>query len=179
MRRPVDEALIGRFCRQFGREAKANGRVYFTGGVSAVLHGWRDSTIDLDIRISPEQDVLFRAIPALKESLEVNVELASPADFLPELPGWEDRSQFIVQEGALAFYHYDFYSQALSKLERGHRKDLDDVRAMTANGLVDPRRLLELFQRIESELYRFPAVDPPTLRRRVETLAARASDPGQ
>jgi|AP82_1055514.scaffolds.fasta_scaffold451737_2 hypothetical protein len=45
-----------------------------------------------------------------------------------------------------------------------------------SNGRVyftgDAPRLLELFQRIESELYRFPAVDPPTLRRRVEALAA-------
>jgi hypothetical protein len=44
---------------------------------------------------------------------------------------------------------------------------------MVARGLVDPRRLLELFATIESELFRFPAVDPPSLRAKVERLAAR------
>jgi hypothetical protein len=47
---------------------------------------------ELDIRIVPESDALLRAIPGLKEKLSINVELASPEDFLPALPGWQDRS---------------------------------------------------------------------------------------
>lgn len=108
---------------------------------SAVLHDWRPSTIDVDIRIVPENDRILRAIPNLKERLRINVELASPLDFLPPLPGWEDRSPFITREGVLSFHHFDFYSQALSKLERGHRKDLADVQMMISAGLVDPQRL--------------------------------------
>jgi hypothetical protein len=34
--------------------------------------------------------------------------------------------------------------------------------------LIDPRRALEYFERIEPELYRFPAVDAPSFRRAVE-----------
>src|SRR4029450_3378118 len=66
------------------------GRAFLTGGATAVLHGWRASTIDVDVVFRPESDALLRAIPALKEGLELNVELASPAHFIPELPGWEE-----------------------------------------------------------------------------------------
>ena len=37
--------------------------------------------------------------------------------------------------------------------------------------LVEPGRLLELFEGIEDELFRFPAVDPASLRAAVESLA--------
>lgn len=170
MRRPVDEELVRVFFREFGAEAKRQSRVYFTGGVTAVLYGWRQSTVDLDLRIIPEQDSLFRAIPTLKERLKINIELASPADFLPELPGWQERSKFIAREGRLSFYHYDFYAQALSKVERGHDKDLIDVQEMVQRNLIKPAKALELFEAIEPELYRFPAVDPKRLRDRVESI---------
>ncbi|MFN8547489.1 MAG: hypothetical protein U0527_05835 [Candidatus Eisenbacteria bacterium] len=107
----------------------------------------------------------------MKELLLVNVELACPADFLPELPGWADRSVFIKDVGVGSFYHYDFYAQALSKIERDHQKDRDDVAAMLAEGLVEPSRLMLLFEAIEPGLFRFPAVDPG-LRRRVERVVA-------
>jgi hypothetical protein len=170
MRRPVDEELVQAFCRGYGSEAKTSGRVYFTGGVSAVLYGWRQSTVDLDIRVIPEQDSLFRAIPALKESLSVNIELASPADFLPELPGWEDRSKFIAREGRLSFYHYDFYSQALSKLERGHAKDVEDVQAMLERKLIQQDKVYGLFEAIEPELFRYSAIDSKRLRRQIDVF---------
>ena len=57
----------------------------------------------------------------------MNIELAAPDQFIPELPEWRDRSQFIESIGKVDFYHYDFYSQALAKLERGHDRDLKDV----------------------------------------------------
>ena len=167
MRRPVDEALIRRFLRAFGAEAKEETRLYFTGGVTAVLHGWRESTVDLDIRFFPEGDNLYRAIPELKESLHLNIELAAPSDFIPELPGWRDRSAFIAREGKVSYYHYDYYAQALAKIERGHDRDVEDVNHMIEDGLVEPDKARDLFQAIEPNLYRFPAVDPRRFRERV------------
>ncbi len=154
--------------RALGEEASHETRVYFTGGVSAVLMGWRHSTIDLDIEIVPERDDILRAIPALKERLEINVELAAPSHFIPALPGWEDRSLFIAKEGPVAFHHYDFYAQALAKIERGHEQDRGDVAAMLAQHLVEPDRLRTLFNAIEPELYRYPAINPESLRRAVD-----------
>lgn len=41
---------------------------------------------------------------------------------------------------------------------------------LVEQGLVEPERLLELFEEIEPELYRYPAIDPPSFRRAVEEL---------
>ncbi len=112
-------------------------------------------------------------MPRLKEQLQINVELASPADFIPELPGWEERSQFISREGKLSFYHYDFYAQALSKIERGHVQDIRDVRSMFDSRLIEPKKLFELYERIEPDLYRYPAIDPKSFRREVENAVGR------
>lgn len=148
--------------------------MYLTGGATAVLEGWRESTVDIDIRFDPESDAGLRRISELKEELSVNVELASPLDFLPELPGWQERSRFRFREGNLEVFDFDPYSQALSKLERGFELDLQDVREMVDAGLVEPKRLLGLFEKIESELYRFPAVDPSGLKSAVEQLRSGA-----
>ena len=156
--------------RALGAETDVLARVYFTGGATAVLLGWRPTTIDVDIRVIPKSDRLYRAIPALKESLEINVELASPADFIPELPGWEERCMFVCQENRLSFHHYDFYAQALAKIERGHTQDLADVQEMILRHLVDPSQALRFFDAIEPRLYLYPAIDPPAFRRSVERI---------
>jgi len=144
--------------------------MYLTGGATAVLEGWRPSTVDIDVRFEPDSDAALRRIAELKERLQVNVELASPLDFLPPLEGWKERCRFRLRAGNLEVFDFDPYSQALSKLERGFDLDLRDVAEMVRGRQVDPVRLLELFERIESELFRFPAVDPARLRQAVEDL---------
>jgi hypothetical protein len=175
VRELADPERIARFMRALGRSADAEGACFLTGGATAVLLGWRSSTIDVDIRLSPETDVLLRAIQKLKDELRINVELASPADFIPIPEGWEGRSAFIVREGQLTFYHFDLLAQALAKVERAHAQDLADVEAMLERGLVDPGETLAYYARIEPDLYRFPAIDPRAFRRRVEeTFGARS-----
>jgi Nucleotidyltransferase of unknown function (DUF6036) len=168
MRRPLDAERIRRFMRELGEEAERDVRLYFTGGATAVLQGWRTGTIDVDVKLEPETDRLFRALPHLKDKLEINIELASPDQFIPELAGWRERSAFIGREGRLSFYHYDFYAQALSKIQRGHSQDRTDVRQMIDRRLVDLQELRRRFDEIEPQLYRYPAIDPATFRRSLE-----------
>jgi hypothetical protein len=168
MRRLADAERLRRFLTELAREAEADTAVYLTGGATAVLLGWRESTIDADILIVPEHDSLYRALPRLKEKLQVNVEIASPAHFIPELPGWRERSLLIERMGRVSFYHYDPYAQALAKIERGHAKDLADVAQLIDRGFVEPERLRGLFEAIESRLHRYPAVDPPSFRKRLD-----------
>lgn len=168
MREVADRERIARFMEALAAAARAPARVYFTGGATAVLLGWRASTIDVDLTLVPEHDELLRAIPPLKERLHVNVELASPADFIPVPAGWADRSRFEREIGRVAYYHFDLYAQALAKVERGHVQDVADVREMLVRGLVEPARARELFERIEPDLYRYPAIDPRSFRRAVE-----------
>jgi hypothetical protein len=176
MRQLADKEKIDRFMHALGGHARAEVRLFFTGGSTAVLLGWRASTIDIDIRFIPELDELFRALPKLKEELQINVELASPAEFIPELPGWQDRSIFITRIGKISFYHYDPYSQALSKIERGHSQDRSDVERMIESGLVEREQLIAYFKAIEPGLYRYPAIDPKSFRRAVETVAGSGDD---
>jgi hypothetical protein len=160
--------------RELGDEAEKDVRLYFTGGATAVLFGWRLSTVDVDIKLEPESDRLFRALPRIKEKLELNVELAAPDQFIPELPGWQERSAFIAREGRLSFYHYDFYAQALAKIQRGHSQDRLDVRQMLDRELIDREELRRRFEEIEPRLYRYPAIDPAAFRRAVEAALQEA-----
>jgi uncharacterized nucleotidyltransferase DUF6036 len=164
----ADAERIRRFMRELGSAADAEATVYLTGGATAVLVGWRPSTIDVDINVEPESDTLLRAIQRLKNTLDVNVELAAPSDFIPVPDGWAERSPFVAREGQVTFRHFDPYAQALAKLERGHQQDLEDVHALVKEGLVEPGRALAYFEEVEPLLHRYPAIDPRAFRRRVE-----------
>jgi len=170
MRQLADKGRIEAFLAALARAATADTEVFLVGGTSAVLIGWRPTTMDLDFVMRPESDALLRAIPALKERLQLNVELASPDQFIPVPPGWEERSPVIARIGRVTFRHYDFSAQALAKIERGHARDLADVEAMRDRGLITPAEVRRQFALIEPLLYRFPAIDPPSFRHAVDAM---------
>jgi hypothetical protein len=172
MREVATADRIRQFMRALGREAAQPGRVFLTGGATAVLSGWRETTIDVDIKIVPDQDSVLRAIPGLKESLQLNVELAAPDDFIPVRPDWPDRSPFIAREGRLDFHHFELAAQALAKIERGHAQDLVDVRTMLERGVVSAAELRDYFGGISARLYRYPAIDPASFAKAVAAVTA-------
>ena len=176
MRSKVDPQKIEQLMNILGREAQGSGCIYFTGGASALLIGWRGSTVDIDIRLDPEPPGIFQAIAKIKRDLNINIELASPQDFLPPLPGWRDRSVFIGRKGQISFYHYDFTAQALSKLSRGFDRDISDVQAMYEQKLFSLKELRDCFEAIAPDLIRFPSLDPDTLRSRVDDFIERFSE---
>lgn len=172
MRAETDKEKLEAFFEAFGKRVTGAGRIYLTGGATAILHGWRSMTIDVDIKGDPEPPGFFEAIAALKDELDINIELASPDLFIPVLPNWRERSLFISRLGQLEFFHYDPYSQALAKIERGHERDHADVCAMVSLGLIDKPKLLEYFSSVEKELIRYPAIDPKTFRDSVAKFCA-------
>lgn len=173
MRRLATAERIRAFVRRLAPSATRSTTIYLTGGATAVLLGWRDATIDIDIKVVPDDGSLLRGIPPLKEALELNVELASPDLFLPVRAGWEDRSPWETTSGLLVVRHFDLTAQALGKLERGHARDLVDVAELFRHGYVTPKSLSSELEAIEDDLYRFPAVDPPSLRRAVVAAIQR------
>jgi len=173
MRQPVNSERLQQFMKMLGDRVTEPARVFLVGGATALLMGWRNSTIDIDLKVLPDSDQILRLFATLKEKLGVNIELASPDDFIPEVPGWQDRSVFIAQFGKLTFLHYDFYSQALAKIERGHESDLADVNNMIRSNLVSPQKLMELFAVIESDLFRHPDINPSSFRRAVESVVSK------
>jgi hypothetical protein len=134
---------------------------------------WRRTTIDVDLKLDPEPAGIFDAFSKLKDELDINIELAAPDDFIPSVPGWREPSQFISRHGQIDFYHYDFYSQALAKIERFHNRDEGDIQEMFRRGLITDHELLRLFDKIEPELKRFPAIEPVAFRNRVESYITR------
>lgn len=175
MRSRTDATKIRKLMEALGAAATGPGTVYLTGGASAVLEGWRDTTIDVDLKADPEPPGLFEAIARLKNELDMNVELASPDDFIPPLPEWRERSPSITAAGPVRFHHYDFYAQALSKVERGHTQDLRDAREMVERGFVQPTRLWKLWEEIRPALIRYPAIDPDAFREKVEAFLAEVA----
>jgi hypothetical protein len=169
VRPPVDSDRLRELARRLGAVARTPTVIYLTGGASAVLEGWRPSTVDVDVRMEPDTDDLLRELPALKESIGINIELASPPDFIPELPGWRERSPLAFEERNIQIRHFDFYSQALSKIERGFAQDLLDVENMLEHQLITGERLRELYDAIEPDLYRYPAIDPAAFRRKLDS----------
>lgn len=170
MRELADAERIDRLMRALGERAEPGTRIFLVGGATAVMLGWRQTTIDVDLVMAPESESVLRAVPEIKEALQVNVELASPLDFIPVPDGWEERGRFISDQGGAAFYHFDLIAQALAKAERAHTQDVEDVEAMLAAGLVEPDAVRDYFARIEPELWRFPAIDPAAFQRSVEEL---------
>jgi len=160
MRGETTQAKLHTFMAELGRQVRGPGRVYLTGGATAVLHGWRSMTIDIDLKAEPEPPGFFEALANVKDELDINVKLAIPDQFIPPLPGWRERSLFITRQGPVDFFHYDPYGQTLSKLQRRHERDLRDVQSFCASGLVEKARLKEMFMLIKPQLIRYPAIDP-------------------
>ena len=177
MHRYVNLEKLEEFMTQVGRRATTPGTLYVTGGSSALLLGIRDQTIDIDIKLDPEPGGVFEAIAELKILLSINVELASPDLFIPELPGWRDRSHWITTAGMVTFRHYDFYGQALSKIERGYRQDLSDATALIQQGLIDKPELVRLSEAIRLELIRYPGIEPTMFYAKIEAfLVSKEND---
>jgi hypothetical protein len=167
MRSDTDRSKVDALIAALARRVRTPHTLYLVGGASAVVEGYRASTRDVDVRAEPDSDELLRALSALKEELDINIETASPLDFLPALDGWRDRSPHVTRAGSIEVRHMDFRLQALAKLERGSEQDLADVGHMLDRGLIDRPGLVAAFADMRPGLFRFPAVDEPAFARRV------------
>jgi hypothetical protein len=173
VRATAERERIERLLVALGRRVRGEHTLYLAGGSSAVIEGWRQSTIDVDLRPEPDSDELLRALSALKDELDVNVETASPLDFLPPLAGWREHSPYVASYGSVHVRHMDFRLQALAKLERASEQDLEDVSAMLHRGLVTTEQLIASLAEMEPSFYRFPALDGAGFTRRVRRFVDR------
>ena len=173
MRRKVTVETLHEFMKELAAAARSPGNVYFTGGATALLLGFREQTIDIDLKLDPEPEGAFEAISVLKNRLNLNVELASPDDFIPRSADWRERSRLISSIGRVQFFHYDFALQALAKLERSHAQDLEDAASLVRGGYVTREELKRRFDEIQKGLLRYPAIDPEQFRVKVEEFLRR------
>jgi hypothetical protein len=125
--------------------------VYLVGGTALVFEGLRSESLDMDIVWDVENRdcaAFVRAVQELKHELGLNVEEASPADFIPLPSGHLDRCKFIGRYGNLDVFHYDLYSTALSKVSRGTDEDLADVVRLLEAGHIQWEKLEACFNEI-------------------------------
>ena len=54
MRGETNRVRLERFMRALGERVRGKGTIYLTGGATALLFGWRDTTIDIDLKAEPE-----------------------------------------------------------------------------------------------------------------------------
>ncbi len=158
MRNKLTPELLRRFMQSLAFQSEGQGSIYFTGGATALLLGLREQTIDVDLRLDPEPRGAFEAIARIKNELNLNVELASPADFIPVSADWKMKSAFIEQVGQLMFFHFDLRAQALSKIERGYGHDLADARGFLAAAKMTGEEFLSFFQGVKAGAIRYPAL---------------------
>jgi hypothetical protein len=71
------------------------------------------------------------------------------------------------------FRHFDFYSQVLAKLERGHERDMLDARAFVAEGLVNQQKLRDFFEDIRPSLKKFPAIDEQVFAKSIQDFCVQ------
>lgn len=169
MRNRLTRESLRALMRELARSAGRNGQhnVYLVGGGTAVLEGWRESSVDADLHGS--SDDIFRDVQAIKERLHLNIELVRPEHFVPPLAGSADRHVFIETVGRVSFYHYDPCAQLLSKIVRGFERDLEDARSFISSGMVDADQFRQLVHAIpDSAWSKYPRHSPQAVRRAVD-----------
>ena len=144
------------------------------GGTTLVYEGLRQQTLDITISFEVDDhdhSAFVEAVRDLKERLSLNIEEASPADFIPLPSGYRERSPFIGRYGQLEVFHFDLYSTALSKIERGTEGDLDDVLSLLRNGRIEFAVLAGYFEEIMVR-YATESIkqDPAEYRRKFDIL---------
>lgn len=151
LRQRVDRARIELFLQRLGEQFRRPARIYLVGGTTVVFEAIRQQTVDIDLVLevsSADHGELIQAIRELKNSLSINVEEASPGDFIPLPAGYENRHEFVGRFGSLDVLHFDLYSTALSKIERGRVQDIEDVLALLRAGRIKWDKLKEFFDEI-------------------------------
>jgi hypothetical protein len=102
LRQKVDSERIKLFFKRLSERFRRPGRVYLVGGTSLVFEELRQQTVDIDvvIDVSPADHGKFiQAVRELKDELSINVEEASPGDFIPLPSGYENRHQYLERFG--------------------------------------------------------------------------------
>ncbi len=138
MRPNVDKARIEDFLKNLGRVFRKPGRLYLVGGAALVHLGIRSGfTQDIDVEVAGnDAGDMFTSIRGLVEQMNINVEFASPRDFIPLPSQWETHARYVGRYGAIDVFYFDFYSIALSKIDRGNTRDINDVKLLLEQGII-------------------------------------------
>jgi hypothetical protein len=182
VRNYAERSRIDQFLRVLGRRLRLPVRLYLVGGSIVVDMGLREATLDVDYVAqsdSPEALAeLEQTIPILKNELQVNVEPASPADFLPVPANVLARGKYVRTYGNVSVYYYDLSTTIISKVARGTERDLDDAAALIQSGAVSWEDVDQTWREIRSSPRGWLRHDPHIVEARLKVLHQRMANPG-
>jgi len=164
MRPNVDKKAIESFLQQLGCTFRKSGRLYLVGGAALVHAGVRPGfTLDIAIQVGSENegDIII-CIQRLIQQMQINIEFASPKDFIPLPSQWETHAQYVGRYGQIDVFYFDFYSIALSKIERGTTRDIEDVKLLVQRQRIGLDELDAAYQEVFAQLGkgRYPKITP-------------------
>lgn len=104
--------------------------------------------------------------------MQINIEFAAPGDFIPLPLQWETHAQFVGRYGSIDVFYFDFYSIALSKIERGNNRDIADVKLLIQHGLITLDELDKAYQEVLAQLGkgRYPRITPQRFAERYQAI---------
>ena len=174
MRPNVDHQSIERFLIELGRRFRQTGRLYLVGGAALVHAGIRPGTSattqDIDIEVASGD--MYEVINQLKQQLQINVEFASPGDFIPLPRDWQSLSRYAGRYGSIDVFYFDFYSIALSKIDRGNSRDLQDVALLLQKQAITLQELDSAAQEVAAQMGKgsYKRLDPNAFLTRYQTI---------
>ena len=148
LRQPVSRERIEGFLRWLGNHYRHPARLYLVGGTTVVYEGLRRQIMDIDLAIevsAGNHGELLTVLREARDTFDINIEEAAPWDFIPLPAGYADRHQFVGRYGEVDVFHFDLYSMALSKIERGRKQDQLDVIALLKSDRLKWDRLQAMY----------------------------------
>ena len=147
----VNRERIDVFLSRLAQDYRQPARLYLVGGTSHVYERFRQQTLDVDVAFEVPADCrgeLIQVLRKIRDTLGIEIEEVSPADYIPLPAGFEKRHQFIGRFGQVEVFHFDWYSTALSKIARGRQQDLADTVVALKNDRISLSKLEGMYRDI-------------------------------
>ena len=125
----VNHDLLLQFLARLDEQLDQPARLLLVAQTIQVFEGWRPVTNSIDFAAEAENvSALEAAIHQVQAELGVSVNQESPADYLPLLAGFEERSRETGWAGAnLSVGHFDPYIVSILHIARGDEPDYHAV----------------------------------------------------
>ena len=140
--KPISRRSIQDFFERLGKRYPKQAALHLIGGSALILLGSARETLDIDyVGDDIQKNDLQIVIDEVARELGLDTEPVPIERFIPLPKGSEHRSVRIGQFGNVSIFIFDPYSIALSKLDRGSDRDLDDLVFLVERRHIDAEEL--------------------------------------
>ena len=152
------------FLEQLGENYPHRTDFYLLGGSALSLLGSPRLTADIDYTSDESDPLLAQWVEQLADRHELDIEAVPIDEFIPLPLGAESRHRKIGQFNRVSAYIFDPYSIALSKVDRGFDKDIEDIQFLLTHNFIELDRLASMVDAALPYTVQYD-LDPSTMRR--------------